>query len=125
MTHVRWDNPESISLHEVYDEFPFGMPPVQHTTETTEWSVRAVMTRRMNDLLMQHVRATLISLHQGTGEPKTALHALMLEDNQTIGRIAAQLHQPPDTFMPDLGVLVETGWVEIDKSTPLTTYSLT
>ena len=63
------------------------------------------------------------SIRRGSG-PETVLHALLLEDGQTLGRVAAKLHKDPRDCEFDLTALVDMGWVQVDDSGPLKRYTL-
>lgn len=76
---------------------------------------------------LNHLREQILETGRAIREgstPHTVLHALLLEDEQTLGRIAAKLHRDPRDLELSLGVLVRLGWVAVEGSGPLSRYTL-
>lgn len=71
--------------------------------------------------LRQQLLGTARSIRTRSG-PTTVLHALLLEDDQTLGRIAAKLHADPRDLELSLNALMELGWVKVNDSGPLKRY---
>lgn len=89
-----------------------------------EDSVKEIFrARELKDAFRQQLIETGRSIRAGRG-PQTVLHALLLEDRQSLGRIAAKLHSDPRDLELSLSILVDIGWVQVDDSGPLKRYTL-
>ncbi len=124
MPRKRWDNPTTISLFEVHDEFPYGRPPVIHTEDMTPEAVNARVANRMNQLLMEQVVKTFDAYREDPDTPQTVLQSLAAGENLSLSQIAAMLQVVPSTVEQDLGVLCEVGWVAVDDDGIIPKYSM-
>jgi hypothetical protein len=123
---------DSIRLDErVDDVYPFGIPlinqPVEKVNQLREKvsqlgvyvdegsaSEARAGARMVAELTLSTIQRELIgTAHsiRADGEPKTVLHALLLEDDLTLGRIAGTIHQDPRDLAFQLEALCDLGWV--------------
>jgi len=132
---------EPIGLDKVHDVYEgYGLPEVRVDSRPRGWqlvedlspldlakspslldldpSERASAFRALRRQLRQ-----LASAVREDAEPTNVLHALVLEDSQTIGQLAAKMHGAPLEFEGDLQQLVVLGLVVIEPG-PLPRYSL-
>lgn len=97
--------------------------PQHHQPDSVTPPDEIFRERELKDAFRRQLLETGRSIRTGRG-PRTVLHALLLEDGQTLGRIAAKLHSDPRDLELSLSILVDIGWVQVDDSGPLKRYTL-
>ena len=93
-----------------------GLTPAQSAAED----------RRLQDnlkVLRREMEETGRSIRRGAS-PSTVLHALLLQDDQTIGQIAAATHRDPRDLHLAIDSLVALSLVRVDATRHLSRYSL-
>jgi hypothetical protein len=122
----------------VEEVYPFGVPlviqPVAKLNELDTLFERAYggpedagaefTPNEVLGIIYREVLATGRSIRNSRG-PSTVLHALILQDQLSLGQIAGIVHQDPRDLEMQVRALASLGWVREDDRNGLTKYSLT